>query len=82
MSSEVLCLHRCLLASIPDSVHNLDSLPGSVNHMESNTDALLALLQKKQYRNALVALRHLRYVIYILIFLSNRKKPVISALAK
>ncbi|VDN03343.1 unnamed protein product [Thelazia callipaeda] len=59
MSSEVLCLHRCLLASIPDSVHNMEKSISSVT-LESNMDTLLVLLQKKQYKNALHILRQLR----------------------
>ncbi|VDK29636.1 unnamed protein product [Gongylonema pulchrum] len=58
MSSEVLCLHRCLLASIPDSVHAVENtVPGL--SLESNTDGLLMFLQKKQYKNALHTLRQL-----------------------
>uniref|UniRef100_A0A915AQL7 Cell morphogenesis protein N-terminal domain-containing protein n=1 Tax=Parascaris univalens TaxID=6257 RepID=A0A915AQL7_PARUN len=58
MSSEVLCLHRCLLASIPDSVHSSESLMAT--RLEPNSDFLLFALQKKQYKNALHALRQLR----------------------
>ncbi|KHN72892.1 Protein furry -like protein-like [Toxocara canis] len=59
MSSEVLCLHRCLLASIPDSVHSAESLTAGTR-MEPNFDFLLFALQKKQYKNALHAVRQLR----------------------
>ncbi|VDN90432.1 unnamed protein product [Brugia pahangi] len=59
ISAEVLCLHRCLLASIPDSVHGLENGISNAT-IESNTDALLMLMQKKQYRNALHLLRQLR----------------------
>uniref|UniRef100_A0A914RI65 Uncharacterized protein n=1 Tax=Parascaris equorum TaxID=6256 RepID=A0A914RI65_PAREQ len=45
MSSEVLCLHRCLLASIPDSVHSSESLMAT--RLEPNSDFLLFALQKK-----------------------------------
>ncbi|VDM12105.1 unnamed protein product [Wuchereria bancrofti] len=59
ISAEVLCLHRCLLASIPDSVHGSENGISNAT-IESNTDALLMLMQKKQYRNALHLLRQLR----------------------
>uniref|UniRef100_A0A915PYT7 Protein furry C-terminal domain-containing protein n=1 Tax=Setaria digitata TaxID=48799 RepID=A0A915PYT7_9BILA len=61
ISAEVLCLHRCLLASIPDSVHSVENGVSSVA-LESNTDELLLLMQKKQYKNALHMLRNLRSV--------------------
>ncbi|VDK63731.1 unnamed protein product [Onchocerca ochengi] len=59
ISAEVLCLHRCLLASIPDSVHGMENGISNVT-LEPNTDALLMLMQKKQYKNALHMLRQLR----------------------
>ncbi|VDK46982.1 unnamed protein product [Anisakis simplex] len=59
MSAEVLCLHRCLLASIPDSMHSSDNLNTSTR-LEPNYDSLLVALQKKQYKNALHTLRQLR----------------------
>lgn len=59
ISAEVLCLHRCLLASIPDSVHGMENGMPNVT-LEPNTDALLMLMQKKQYKNALHMLRQLR----------------------
>lgn len=59
ISVEVLCLHRCLLASIPDSVHAVENNISNVT-LEQNTDSLLMLMQKKQYKNALHMLRQLR----------------------
>uniref|UniRef100_A0A0N5A9H4 Protein furry n=1 Tax=Syphacia muris TaxID=451379 RepID=A0A0N5A9H4_9BILA len=58
ISPEILCLHRCLLASVPDTIHSSDSTLGL--SLDPNSEPLLELLQKKQYKSALHTLRQLR----------------------